>query len=236
LPIHYALPKKEDKIIVAAADYLVYEGIVARKLKICSDWRLRGGHGMRAAVGAGLQDAPKAIRQRRGWLSHRGGATAMEFAILAVPFTGFLLFLFEVGFDYYLQDAVDYAALCAARSVQVGRQTAVSAADFKNRYVCPPVAGLLNCNSITVNVMPITPDYHSAAIGVIPITGGVLNTSTYTFTPGSADQLMLLQVIYTSPTFVGQLAPSWSYALAAPASGYAHVTFSSIGFVNERHS
>ncbi len=158
----------------------------------------------------------------------------MEFAILAVPFTAFLLFLFEVGFDYYLQDAVDYAALCGARSVQVGRQAAVSALDFKNKYVCPPVAGLLNCNAITVNVLPVTPDYYTQAIGQVPIVNGVLNTASYTFTPGTQDQLMLLQIIYTSPTFVGQLVPSWNTAL--PTSGFAHVTFSSIGFVNERHN
>jgi Flp pilus assembly protein TadG len=176
---------------------------------------------------------------RRGFRSRisksRAGATSLEFAILAVPFWLFLLFLFEISLDFYVQLALDYAVQQGARTLQTGGgNAALSAAMFKTDCMCPPVAAFLNCNQITVNVFPVTTtDYYTNALtgaGSIPLSGGTLSTSSWGFSPGGTDEIMFLQAIYTSVSVVGMLLPSMS---VPSGSGRVHVTTSSIGFLNE---
>ncbi len=174
-------------------------------------------------------------RQARPRLLGRRGATALEFAILAVPFWLFLLFLFELGMDFYVQLALDYAVQEGARRLQTGGgNAAASAAAFKADCMCPPVAAFLNCNQISISLFPVTTsDYYLNAktgAGSLPITNGVLSTSGFSFGTGTAVQPMFLQAVYTSVSIVGGLLPIMS---AVSGSGRVHVTTSSIGFINE---
>ena len=66
---------------------------------------------------------------KRGSRTGRAGTTAVEFAVLGVPFLMFFLFLFEVGLDFYMQTALDYVVAETSRRVQIGAgQSAASAA------------------------------------------------------------------------------------------------------------
>ena len=159
------------------------------------------------------------------------GTTALEFAILSIPFFTFLLFLFEIGFDYYLQASLDYAIQEGARQIQTGNaQSAPSAAAFKAQYVCPNLGGLIDCNSIYLNVTEITSDFYTQGSIGPPLTGGTLDPSKYAFCLGLPNQLMLVQAIYTSPSIIGLLVPSMSLPFG---SGRVRVTSSSVGFINE---
>ncbi len=167
---------------------------------------------------------------KRAGRTGRAGTTAVEFAVLGVPFLMFFLFLFEVGLDFYMQTALDYVVAETSRRVQIGAgQSAVSAAAFKAQYVCPVAAGLLNCNGITIGVQPVTTDFYTQSVAV-PTAGGVLNTSGYSYCPGAPGELMLVQAVYASPTVVGMLVPGMS---VLSGSSRVRVTTSSMGFVNE---
>jgi len=160
----------------------------------------------------------------------RAGTTAVEFAVLGVPFLMFFLFLFEVGLDFYMQTALDYVVAEVSRRVQTGAgQSAASAAAFQSQYVCPVAAGLLNCNSLTIGVQPVTTDFYTQQL-TVPATGGVLNTSGYTYCAGTPGELMLVQAVYVSPSIVGMLVPGMS---VISGSARVRVTTSSMGFVNE---
>src|ERR1700750_611025 len=96
-------------------------------------------------------------RQQHYRRSDRRGSAAVEFAIVGFPFVLFLVFLLELGYDFYAQMALDYALQSAARQIQIGvAQGAGTAAVFQSKYLCPVLTGLLPCTSVTVNVVPVT--------------------------------------------------------------------------------
>jgi Flp pilus assembly protein TadG len=157
---------------------------------------------------------------------------ALEFAVVALPFTVFLVFLLEIGYDFFAQVALNYGVQTAARQIQIGvAQGANSAAVFQTNYLCPALTGLLPCSSITVNVLPVTSDYYSSVSATLPTNAaGNLDMSGFTYCPGKPNQLMLVQAIYTSPSLVSAVIPSMATSTAA---GLVRVTFSSTAFINE---
>ena len=162
----------------------------------------------------------------------RRGSVALEFAVVALPFITLLVFLLEIGYDFYAQVSLDYGVQTAAREIQIGAaQGANTAAIFQTNYLCPALTGLLPCSSVTVNVLPVTSDYYTVvAATLFKNQSGQLDTSSFTYCPGKPDQLMLVQAIYTSPSLVSAVVPSM--ATAVPG-GFVHVTLSSTAFINE---
>lgn len=177
-----------------------------------------------------------ARRTRHGGLAilcrdRRGGA-ALEFAVVSLPMLTMLLFLVELGYDFFAQVSLDYGVQTAARQLQIGvAQSASTAADFQDKYLCPVVSGLLPCSSIAMNILPVTTDYHTAVSGTMPInSSGQLDTTSYRYCPGRPNELMLVQAIYTSPSLIAAIIPAMA---TASADGFVHVTLSSTAFINE---
>jgi Flp pilus assembly protein TadG len=162
----------------------------------------------------------------------RRGSTTLEFAIVAFPFIIFLVFLLEIGYDFFAQVALNYGVQTAARQIQIGAaQGANTAAIFQTNYLCPALTGLLPCSSVTVNVYPIVSDYYANVAAMLPTNAaGNLDTSGFTYCPGKPNQLMLVQAIYTSPSLVSAVVPGMA---TATAGGLVRVTLSSTAFINE---
>jgi len=169
----------------------------------------------------------------RFWRDRRGG-TALEFAIVSLPFITMLLFLVEIGYDFFAQVCLDYGVQAAARQIQIGAaQGATNATVFQTNYLCPVLSGLLPCSSVSVNVLPIpsTGDYYNTDAATLrKDSSGKLDTSKYTYCPGTPNQLMLVQAIYTSPSLIAFAVPAMA---TATAGGVVHVTLSSAAFINE---
>jgi hypothetical protein len=137
--------------------------------------------------------------------------------------------------DFYTQLALDYAVQQGARQLQTGAgNSAGSPSAFITNCVCPSIAGLLNCNQLSVTVYPLAnTDYYLAAkggAGSIPLSGSTLSTSNWSFSTGGGSTAMFIQAVYTSVSVVGLLLPQMS---VNTASGRAHVTTSSLGYINE---
>jgi Flp pilus assembly protein TadG len=185
------------------------------------------------------------------FVAGRRGNTALEFAIVSLPFIFFLMFLFEIGLDFYFQLALDYTLKEAARQVATGAVPGgVTAANFKTNYVCPFANGLLNCGQIYIQLQPVPVNSSCSAANnstsfgnyycdnVAPYTLASGAVATNGVTCGQSDELMLLQAIYLSPSIVGSLplliSPTANHAYSITTSnGLTHVTISQIGFVNE---
>ena len=169
----------------------------------------------------------------RLWRDRRGAA-ALEFAVVSLPFLSLLIFLVELGYDFYAQVCLDYGVQTAARQIQIGAaQGASTAAVFRSNYLCPALSGLLPCSAIAVNIQSLASgsDYYATVSVTLPKDkNGKLDTSGYQYCPGQPNQLMLVQAIYTSPSLIGLVVPSMA---TATASGLAHVTMSSSAFINE---
>ena len=169
----------------------------------------------------------------RLWRARRGAA-ALEFAVVSLPFLSLLIFLVELGYDFYAQVCLDYGVQAAARQIQIGAaQGATNASVFQTNYLCPALSGLLPCSYVSVNIQPLASgsDYYATVSVTLPKDkNGKLDTSGYVYCPGQPNQLMLVQAIYTSPSLIGLVVPAMA---TATASGLAHVTMSSSAFINE---
>lgn len=165
------------------------------------------------------------------WRDRCGGA-ALEFALVSLPMLTMLLFLVELGYDFFAQVSLDYGVQSAARQIQIGvAQSSSTAADFQDKYLCPAVSGLLPCSSLAVNILPVTTDYYAAVSGTVPTnSSGQLDVTSYRYCPGKPNELMLVQAIYTSPSLIAAVIPAMA---TASAGGFVHVTLSSTAFINE---
>ena len=88
----------------------------------------------------------------------RSGAAAVEFALTAVPFLGFIFAIIQVGLYFFSQQSLDYATRLAARQVMTGNVQAKSltADQLRSSIICPALSINISCNNITVaiNVVP----------------------------------------------------------------------------------
>ncbi len=170
---------------------------------------------------------------RRGLLGHRRGAVATEFAILAIPLFTMLLGVMELGYDFFVQAALDSAVETAARSVQVGAvqcgASSNSAAILK--AVCPSLSPLLSCNLLTLNVQEVglgtgTANYYNTT----PPNYTTSSNSGNSVNTGAGGDMMLLQAWYAGPTFIGTLVPNFAIV---QGGRLIHQTYASAAFVDE---
>lgn len=200
----------------------------------------------RVPVGLGRRSATGAVggRRRRG---ARAGEVAIEFAILSVALFTFLLFLFEIAYDLYTQEALDAGLHAAVRAIQTGRaQNVLNGSDFVNRFMCPSLRGLLECGShIYVKVQKLTlsgsQDYFTVpngANGKVPVSGNTINLAGYgstNFCNSAPGQVTLVSAIYLGPTFVGGLLPG-IFSVYGPSGMPVHATLSTTGLVTEDYT
>jgi hypothetical protein len=94
---------------------------------------------------------------------------------------------------------------------------------------------MLNCSQISVNVQTITSNYYAQPVNTVPINSSThkVDTSQFSFCPGQADDLMLVNAIYQSPTIIGLLLPIAPIAYPGPNGGMVRITSSSVAFINE---
>lgn len=183
---------------------------------------------------------------------HRGGAVALEFAILAIPFFLWILFIFEMSYDLFTQEALDYTLNAAVRQIQTGNAVSqTSGSAFIQNDLCAAAKGLLECNQMWVQVqaLPAGTDYSNPSVttGAVPGNGN-LDLSDYTNLAGAntggtnpnapipyciagASQAILVSAIYIGPSFISGLLPG----VLSTSFGFntVHATLSTAGFVTE---
>ncbi|MBB5518896.1 TadE/TadG family type IV pilus assembly protein [Amphiplicatus metriothermophilus] len=94
-------------------------------------------------------------RRRRGFARDRGGASAVEFAIVAPVFLMFMFSTFEVAWFYFVNATVDSASINAARLLRTGQvqKAELDKNEFFYDVVCPKLKLFGDCSSrLTVEV------------------------------------------------------------------------------------
>jgi hypothetical protein len=157
--------------------------------------------------------------------SGRRGATALEFALLALPFLFFLLLQIELSYDFFSQEVLDMALHAALRQIQTGNaQNLSSGAAFMTSYLCPATHGLLDCNNLWFSIQKLpsplasNQDYYTYTTGKIPTSGGnKLNLSGFSNSGGSGAgnfcnsgpaEMLLVSAVYIGPSFIGGAFPN----------------------------
>lgn len=123
------------------------------------------------------------------------GGVAVEFAIVALPFTAMLVSSLAIALEYLVYSQVDYAVHRAAREVRAGNVQIqkLGAADFLATHVCPNLT-LLPCDLARVNAVVIANPADWANYSPDSI-----DPATAKWCPGGAADAVLLQVSFPTP-------------------------------------
>jgi Flp pilus assembly protein TadG len=158
------------------------------------------------------RDTPACLRRLTKQISHffrtERGATAVEFALIAPPFLATLIATLEVCIFLFGQMALQDAANQAARYFLTGQaQNAVppwTATQVVNK-VCPPV--MFNCSNLFIVVQNYNTfsTASTAAPAMYSGTGAAYTQSNYTFDPGTAGDIMVVQLVYAWPVLPAPL-------------------------------
>lgn len=142
---------------------------------------------------------PKSLRR---FSRHRGGAAAIEFALVVLPFLALLFAIIESAIIFFASQVLETAVADSARLILTGQAQngGFNQTSFKTE-VCKRISGLFDCaGGIYVDVRTFT-DF--AAVNVtspIDSNGNLINNFVYQ--PGSAGQIVVVRLLYQWPIYV----------------------------------
>lgn len=150
-----------------------------------------------------------------------GGATAVEFALVAGPFLFLLFAILEIGRLYVINSVLEDATMTAGRQVRTGtmQMSGASATQFK-AAVCAEMSVFQGeCSSrlsVDVRVMPQFANQSAPD----PVTGNQFTEAPLTYQPGNARDIVLVRTWWRAPIFV----PMVTQGLRRLADGSAVLT------------
>jgi Flp pilus assembly protein TadG len=145
---------------------------------------------------------PRVLRVPR-WVRDERGASAIEFAMVALPFFMFTLGLIGIGLYFFTMSSLAYGAEAAARQIRTGQaqKGAVTVSQFKN-LVCLAAGSYINCNKLSVIIQSedewknITPTSCVDSSGNRAASTGTVTDAVSTYT-GAASKAVLITLCYT---------------------------------------
>ena len=142
----------------------------------------------------------------------RQGATAVEFAMIALPFLALVFATLELGMMFLVSTTMESSAQQAARTLRTGQFQAagLSAADYKNS-ICNNLGWLAADCQANLYVDVRTFPSFAAVAAPLPIANGAVDPSQINFGPGVACSIVLARAFY-----------NWTL-LAPDLSGVAHM-------------
>jgi Flp pilus assembly protein TadG len=144
----------------------------------------------------------EAARVRRTWAGDRRGATAVEFAMVGLPFMFMIFALIQLALYFMVQVTLDNATAAAARQLRTGVTVADGASDTSAKKsfassICSNMNWLQSqCSSnLTVDVRPLSGGYGSG------LSSQPMGACFYSGGAGSAVELRS-QYNWTLPTAI----------------------------------
>lgn len=137
----------------------------------------------------------------------RRGATAVEFAIVALPFALLLFGIIELGCVFLVSATLDFATDRAARMIRTGEfQTsgAASKADFKSQ-VCQRMSWLSSACAGNLSVDVQTYSNFTDVSNAANVTADALKNDTTCFTTGNPGDIVLVRTFFTWSLFTPML-------------------------------
>lgn len=140
------------------------------------------------------------------------GATAVEFALVAVPLVLLIFGLIEISMVFTKQGVLEHATLQAARQVRTGQaQQSGDAETVFRDELCARSSFLISCDDIAYDVQ--TMDSFTDANAVPPPSfdeDG--NLETQGFAVGGAESVVMIRTIYRHPIVTPIMQPLLSNA------------------------
>lgn len=151
------------------------------------------------------------------------GATAVEFALIAVPFLMLLAAIIETAMMFWTSQVLEESVSQTSRRLLTGEALArynktgpENTAAFKND-VCASSPGLVDCSKLVIDVRTYS-SFAGAKTGVDgsnPITAGGLNTTGFGYNSPQPQQIIVVRAVLEYPLFF----TSWTSSLANIGQG-----------------
>lgn len=171
----------------------------------------------------------KALWQR--WWKDDDAATAVEFAIVGVPFVFIMIGLIEVSLMFAANSMLQDATSQAARVIRTG-QAQLSGADPEQIFrdqLCYVANIFLDCGRVQYEVMPMgTFDDAGANQPTFDVDGNLVSQG---FDAGTVSDVMLIRTVYYYPLMTPILGP-----LLADGPGQTKFMMSTMIFETEPYA
>ena len=148
------------------------------------------------------------MTSRRGGLTRfrrdERGVTAIEFAILALPFFAIIGAILETALVFLASQILDGAVQDASRLIRTGQaQSAGYNIDNFRAAVCDELFNLFNCANLQINVAVVT-NFASATAPPSPVnpTDPTKWIIVPAYNPGTGSQVIMVQVYYKWPVIL----------------------------------
>ena len=130
------------------------------------------------------------------------GQAAVEFGIVVVPFFALLFAIIETAMVFWAGQVLETAVGDSARMIMTGQaQTLGLNANTYKSAVCARVYGLFNCAGGLQIDIRVLQNWNPPAKPIDPNTG-LMDTSGFTYQPGSPCDIVVARFVYKWPTFV----------------------------------
>jgi len=186
-----------------------------------------------------VTDRKARAKSCHGFFSDKRGSTAMEFAMLAIPFALLIFAILESCISFAGQEVMANAADDVARQLRTGQIAPANAtATSINQLICNKLQIMVaqNCPGLLVDLRQYATFADAAAAGFKIVNGDIVltqgsGTTTFTVAPGPAESKNMLRVFYKWPVMTDFLAKQM-----ANLSGGNTLHFASVTWQNEPFS
>ncbi|OYW64491.1 MAG: hypothetical protein B7Z40_13695 [Bosea sp. 12-68-7] len=172
--------------------------------------------------------APVAARRARFRLLARfrrsqDGATAVEFALISIPFMALLVAILETALLFWTSQVLEEAVSQTSRRLLTGEaltryngNAATNTQAFKND-VCANAPGLVDCSKLVIDVRTYNSfaNAKNGTDGTNPISAGGLNTTGFGYNAPQPQQIVVVRAVLEYPLYFTY----WSASLANIGSG-----------------
>jgi Flp pilus assembly protein TadG len=156
------------------------------------------------------------VRAARAFGRNQQGATAVEFALVAVPFFGLLFATIQIALVLWATQMLEAAVATASRELFTGQfqtdpsNSGLKASDLQKKFkdkLCKNIVGVFDCSKM------VSVDVRSSAIvsGLAPPSpnnNGVYDTTGYTFQTPARNEIALVRASMQFPNYASFLNPT----------------------------
>jgi len=141
--------------------------------------------------------APRMQAKLERWVKDKNGIAAVEFALIAAPFFFLIFGLLEVCVLFIMSSILEHGINEAARTIRTGQmqENGFGQVAFKNA-VCAELFDLLDCDAKLRFDVKTFNSFSSTSTPDVIDGSGDLDDSNFEFSPGSANDIVVVRVFY----------------------------------------
>ena len=162
---------------------------------------------MRRVAGYMLRTQVRVRWQLRHWKTDQSGFTAVEFAMVAMPFLMLLFGTLSVCLFYFTNFTLENAVWSASRGIRTGQfqqgegsySGITTPEDRKKAFkqaLCAKAPAYIDCNKVIVLVQSNSGGFGGITQPVCATNGTMVDQATAEFNPGGASSVVLITACY----------------------------------------